>query len=152
MGPINDLLNRVVEFNNGLTSGEYIRQAVEDNEEFIVELNSEDQLYEEGINSLGVFIADYAPYSDVTKQIKAQKGQPYNRVTLRDTGDFERSFYLHITNEQFKIDASDMKRRELMLSYGDEIMGLTEENKFVVAWEFIFPALMQERKRLIYGK
>lgn len=90
---IQDLRNRVATFNNGLSSGAYIQQIIWDNDAYIVDMNAEEQLFEQGINRLGVDIMDYAPYSPLTIAIKEEKGQPTNRVTLRDTGDFEASFF-----------------------------------------------------------
>ena len=151
MGIIDDLKKRVMRFNDGLTSGEFIKDIVEENEAFIVELNSEEQLFEKGITSTGVSIADYAPYSEVTVEIKRQKGQPVNRVTLRDEGDFHASFAIKADNEQFEIVANDWKVKDLTLYYGDEILGLTDDNIVVVARDFVYPELMEKAKKIIYG-
>lgn len=151
MGIIDNFLKRVVEFNDGLTSGEFIKSIIEENDAFIVEMNSEEQLFERGITSTGVSIADYAPYSPITVEIKQQKGQPVNRVTLRDEGDFHASFALEITNEQFEIVANDWKVRDLTLYYGDEILGLTDENIAVVARQMVYPGLMEKAKQILYG-
>lgn len=151
MGIIDDLKKRVMMFNDGLTSGEFIKDIVEENEAFIVELNSEEQLFEKGITSTGVSIADYAPYSEVTVEIKRQKGQPVNRVTLRDEGDFHASFAIKADNEQFEIVANDWKVKDLTLYYGDEILGLTDDNIVVVARDFVYPELMEKAKKIIYG-
>lgn len=151
MGIIDDLIKRVMLFNDGLTSGEFIKEIVEENEAFIVELNSQDQLFEKGITSTGVSIADYAPYSEVTIEIKQQKGQPVNRVTLRDEGDFHASFALKIDNEQFEVVANDWKVKDLTLYYGDEILGLTDDNISVVANEWVYPGLMEKAKQILYG-
>ena len=63
------------------------------NEAQICELNSEKQLYDYGVNALGVDISDYQPYAPLTIGIKRSKGQPSDRVTLRDNGDFHGSFF-----------------------------------------------------------
>ena len=67
---IQDLRNRVATFNNGLSSGAYIQQIIWDNDAYIVDMNAEEQLFEQGINRLGVDIMDYAPYSPLTIAIK----------------------------------------------------------------------------------
>ena len=151
MGIIDNLLKCVVDFNDGLTSGEFIKSIIEENDAFIVEMNSEEQLFERGITSTGVSIADYAPYSPITVEIKQQKGQPVNRVTLRDEGDFHASCALEITNEQFEIVSNDWKVRDLTLYYGDEILGLTDENIAVVARQMVYPGLMEKAKQILYG-
>ena len=71
---------------------------------FIIDANAEEQLFEQGINRLGVDIMDYRPYTPLTIAIKEEKGQPTNRVTLRDEGDFESSFYIISKKFEFSIN------------------------------------------------
>jgi len=99
-----------------------------ENEELIIQMNSDEQLYEQGINRVGVSISDYMPYTIKTLAIKTEKGQPTDRVTLRDEGNFERSFYIEFGDEKFEIKASDFKAEKLVMKYGRQIMGLTDEN------------------------
>lgn len=152
MGKIDDLLKRVVKFNDELTSGRLVQKIIWDNEAYIIDMNAEEQLFEQGVNRLGVSIMDYAPYSPVTIAIKEAKGQPTNRVTLRDEGDFESSFYLEVGDKQFEIKASDFKTEDLIKKYGRQILGLTDENISILIWKYISPDLMAETKKQIYGK
>ena len=152
MNIIADLYKRVVIFNEGLVSGMYIQRIIMDNEAYIVDLNAQDQLYEEGINRLGVSIMDYAPYRPLTIAIKEQKGQPTNRVTLRDTGDFESSFYLEVNDKQFEVKASDWKTEALIKKYGRQILGLTDENISSLIWDYIYPDLMKKAREIILNK
>lgn len=152
MKVITDLRKRVADFNEALTSGRLIQNIIWENEAYIVDLNAEEQLFEQGINRLGVEISDYAPYSPVTIEIKEAKGQPTNRVTLRDEGDFESSFFLEVGTKQFEIKASDWKTEELIKKYGRQILGLTDENIAILIWQYIYPDLMNEAKKQIYGK
>lgn len=151
MGKIDDLLKRVVKFNDELTSGRLVQKIIWDNEAYIIDMNAEEQLFEQGVNRLGVSIMDYAPYSPVTIAIKEAKGQPTNRVTLRDEGDFQSSFYLEAGDEQFEIKAADWKTEELTKKYGRQILGLTDENIKILIWHYIFPDLITEAKKTIYG-
>lgn len=150
MGILNDLLNRVKTFNEGLTGGAYLSTIIENHDYEIIEMNTQDQLYEQGITATGVSIMDYAPYSEYTIELKAQKGDPYDRVTLRDEGDFHRSFYLDIDNEKFTFDAEDWKTRELLRLYGDEIMGLTQHNIEELEKTIILPDLMEQAKKDLF--
>jgi len=152
MGKIDDLLKRVVKFNDELTSGRLVQKIIWDNEAYIIDMNAEEQLFEQGVNRLGVSIMDYAPYSPVTIAIKEAKGQPTNRVTLRDEGDFESSFFLEVGDKQFEIKASDFKTEDLIKKYGRQILGLTDENIAILIWQYIYPDLMDEAKKQIYGK
>lgn len=152
MKVITDLRKRVADFNEALTSGRLIQNIIWENEAYIVDMNAEEQLFEQGINRLGVEISDYAPYGPVTIEIKEAKGQPTNRVTLRDEGDFESSFFLEVGTKQFEIKASDWKTEELIKKYGRQILGLTDENIAILIWQYIYPDLMNEAKKQIYGK
>lgn len=152
MKVLTDLRKKVADFNEALTSGRLIQNIIWENEAYIVDMNAEEQLFEQGINRLGVEISDYAPYSPVTIKIKEANGQPTNRVTLRDEGDFESSFFLEVGTKHFEIKASDWKTEELIKKYGRQILGLTDENIAILIWQYIYPDLMNEAKKQIYGK
>lgn len=142
MNAIGELLSRVIAVNKRLTEGVMIREVVEDSEAWIVDMNVEEQLYKRGVDSLNESIMGYRPYTQFTIRIKEQKGQPTDRVTLRDTGDFESSFYVVADNMQFDITASDEKTGELIRKYGREIFGLTEENIQRLIEEYLLPGLV----------
>lgn len=153
MGIIEELQKRVTEFNEGLTNGFYIREIIDDGmtTAFILDANAEEQLFEQGINRLGVSIDDYMPYSPLTIAIKEEKGQPTNRVTLRDEGDFQSSFYLEVNDKYFEIKAGDFKTEELIKKYGRQILGLTDENIEKLIWQYLYPDLITKAKNVIYG-
>ena len=146
MNIIGKLSERVREFYEGLADGQYIAEIILDNEAYIVDMNAQEQLFEKGENALGISIAEYRPYSPMTLRIKAGKGQPTNRVTLRDEGDFESSFFVEVGNDRFEIKASDFKAEELSQKYGD-IMGLNNENKAELIWQYLYPAILEKLKQ-----
>ena len=148
---IEDLRDRVKAFNDRLTNGTYIKDIIEENDDYIIEMNEQDQLYDSGINTSGVKIMSYKPYKPLTIRIKKEKGQPVDRVTLRDTGDFQSSIYLEVGNEQFEIKANDWKTDDLIKKYGREILGLTDENLLDLIWNFIYPDILEKAKSEIYG-
>ena len=121
------------------------------NEAQICELNSEQQLYEYGVNALGVDISDYQPYAGLTVYAKGLKGQPSDRVTLRDNGDFHGSFFVKFGKVGLAIDATDSKRDKLVSKYGKQIFGLTPESKTYVSNEILKPELLDEIKAILYG-
>jgi len=57
--------------------------------DYIIELNTRNQLFDKGVNSKGESIGDY---SANTKGIKQANGAIYDHVTLLDTGKFYESF------------------------------------------------------------
>lgn len=144
MSVLDDLLGRIVEVERGLREGSYVRSIVEANDAWIVDMNAEIQLYEQGRDGAGVEIMSYAPYEPVTIEIKRSKGQPTNRVTLRDTGDFESSFYVRAGDTEFEIMASDWKTQKLIKQYGRDILGLTDENITRLIEDYIRPGLVEK--------
>jgi len=94
--------------------------------DFIIELNTKNQLYDKGVNSLNVSIGDYSPK---TKGIKQEQGQPYDRVTLNDTGAFYESFITFFNGKDIVISANVVKdTSDLISDWGKEILGLNEDS------------------------
>lgn len=123
--------------------------AVLQNEDVIVELITEEQLFEQGIRGDEVFIEDFAPYSPYTVAIKTLKGQPTDRVTLRDTEDFHKSFFIKVGSDHFEVKASDWKTEKLRKEYGVEIMEFTNENLNEVIWIYIYTELIKKFKEAL---
>ncbi len=96
----------------------------------ILDLNREDQLFDKGIDSLGISLESIGgAYSPVTVQIKRSKGQPTDRVTLKDTGDFYETFRIKVGPTFFDIDADPKKdETDLFVEWGEDILGLTDES------------------------
>jgi hypothetical protein len=68
-------------------------------------------------------------YARLTVQIKKAKGQPADRVTLKDTGAFYRQQYTAFQNDHFEIKSRNGKTPKLLEKYGENIFGLTAGNK-----------------------
>ena len=68
-------------------------------------------------------------YAPRTIKIKQAKGQPTNRVTLFDTGEFYASFVIKPFKGGFTIDADDEKPDfDLFDEFGEDVVGLNPEN------------------------
>lgn len=110
------------------------------NEEIALDLNTESQLFERGIGADGKKLTpSYTPF---TKQIKKAKGQPTNRVTLRDEGDFHDSFFVKTNSFPVVFEAQDWKEQKLVEKYGIEIFGLTNKNRKEISLNYIKPELV----------
>lgn len=94
--------------------------------ELIIKLNTEKQLYNEGIDSLGFKLR---PYTETTKRIKKAKGQPFDRTTLKDTGDMYKTWEVKMVGNTITIEADLIKNGfNLEEKYGVNIIGLTDES------------------------
>lgn len=125
---ITTLLDRVKKVKEALDSGRIAKEIVRDNDNILIDMNAQDQLFAKGVNRLGVRVDEYRPYSPFTIKVKIEKRQPYDRVTLKDTGEFYDSFYVETAEDRFYIKASDEKADWLIKKYGAEIFGLTNES------------------------
>ena len=123
---IRNLAYRLRKFDEVL--GRELVKTVLAHEQEIIEAITEDQLYERGVNGDDVEIMTYAPYAPSTVKRKIRKGQPYNRVTLRDTGEWYKSLRLIYDVDGFYLTSTDYKNKYLKDKYGPKILKLTKEN------------------------
>jgi len=111
-----------------------------------------EQLYAEGIDELGQIIGTYSSF---TQSLNPEKvaGTPY---TLYDTGEFYRSMVISVLENSIEIDADPIKVDEfgqttdLFQEYGEEIIGLTDENKTKLADELV-QRFQQKVARILQG-
>lgn len=73
------------------------------------------------IQRLGEFYRGYAAY---TKMIKSAKGQPFDHVTLYDTGSFQQKIFAIVNDQGFGVGSYDEKSEMLQDDYGPKIFGL----------------------------
>ena len=130
-GAIEDILDNVKKLNETKAWKTVMDKEVQ---EEVVRLNTQEQLYEDGIDSLGDTLGDYSEY---TIFLKKQKGQKTSNITLKDTGAFYKSFKVKVDAKGFTIEADDIASydRPLTDSFGLDILGLTEDNK---SWLYDF--------------
>lgn len=107
---------------------------IADNQVRVIELNTDEQLYE-GIDSTGVQLSEIGgEYTEFTKAQKASEGLPTEWVTLFQTGDFYDSFRVNVQRDGFEIEANTIKeRQDLQDRWGDDILGLTDDSLTEIA-------------------
>lgn len=88
-------------------------------------------------------------YTEATIAIKEGKGQPTDRVTLKDTGDFWHSIIVDKINiNTYNIFAEDKKTAKLIKKYGSQILGLSKESRTEEYTPlYFFPALKARIER-----
>ena len=115
----------------------------------IIAMITQDQLYELGINGRGQVIMEYMPYRPRTIKKKIRKGQPYNRVTLKDTGKLYKSLHLEFDDKGFFVKANDDKAKYLLKKYGRTIFRLSNENLTYLLNNYIRPSLKEKMKNYL---
>lgn len=102
--------------------------AFTDTSESYANLNAE-QMYS-GMDSQDEDITlDGGGYAPITIRIKKEKGQPTDRVTLKDTGAFYRGLYAKMDGANIYTGSTDPKTEEIEARTGKDIFGLNEGNK-----------------------
>lgn len=125
--PLKEICNNVIK----LDANRIVNQIIRTPEftRFIITLNTGGQLFDQGIDSLGFSLGRYASYTIEKKQ---EKGLPFDRITLFDTGEFYQSFELTAKDgdDFFTLDADPIKEdTNLFDDFGEDIVGLTDESK-----------------------
>ncbi len=118
--------------------------------DLVIRLNTQgektSQLFELGEDSLGDSLGSYSPF---TIEKKKKKGQPTNRITLKDTGEFYSSFNVVPYRGGFTIKANPIKEdSNLYDDFGADIIGLNEENLQILRDVYKEKTLEVLRKKL----
>ena len=112
---------------------EIILQITEEPEtqKFLIDV-IQDQLYNTGQDGNGQSLGEYSP---VTVQIKRRKGDPVDRITLVDTGEFYDSWTIDPFLGGFIIDGDGQKSPSdnLFVTYGDDIQKPNDETLTLIA-------------------
>jgi hypothetical protein len=118
----------------------------------MIEFN-QDQL-QDGKDALGQTINTIggSPYRPYTVVIRKSKGLPTNRVTLKDTGDFYKTFKVVILSDGYEITADFNKPDGSILdnfSSSFDFLGLDAESINELVQEHVLPLVSQMlRKQL----
>jgi len=86
------------------------------------------------------------PYTPFTVELKEEKGQPTDRVTLKDTGDFYEGFIVERKGDVVIFTSTDWKTNALVEKYGDAIFGLSTFDQ-ADTWEASLHLIIQWFKR-----
>ena len=133
-----------------------IKACVSENEIRIINLNREDQIFKDGIDSNGQSLFNYAPATQnffdknpPTEHRGENKGER-DRYNLFWSGDSYHSFFAYVKGNKLFITTSPRGRKRLMLHGGQEIFGLTNKNSEIANWDIIAPCLNEKiRKQLL---
>ena len=132
LGRVNKILNRAQKIDPDKVWIFAIDEQVQDE---IVRLNTQDQLFDKGIDSLNDTLGDYSP---ITVTIKRRKGQKTSNITLKDTGEFYDSFDVVVKRDGLEITADTMKEdNDLAEMFGIDILGLTDDSLDKLIREYI---------------
>ena len=142
---LEDLLNKILSLEG--KEDEIIEEITKQKEtqDFIIFLLQE-QLFNTGADGKGKTLGIYTPF---TISEKKRKGQPFDRVTLKDSGDFYRSYFIETFKGGFIVDADDEKDDKYLFEfYGDDVILPNPETLELIA-DYYVQQLIEYFKKLL---
>jgi len=118
---------------------ESIRTSIDNNKGVIKTMQTDEQMYL-GINADGNAITP--KYKQSTINYKLRTGQPSDRVTLKDSGDFYDSIEIEAKTDEFVISTQISYSIYLVTKYA-EILGITDTNLQTFVNTYTLPIIKQ---------
>ena len=118
----------------------------------IIDFNLE-QMYEGGIDSDGNSLGQYAQITvSYWKPLARSLGNDgrTDHITLKDTGEFYKSFKIKLENDGFRITANSIKEDTDLAQIYPKVIGLSKESKAMVS-ELITPYFIESIRAQILG-
>ena len=144
MEAITNLINRLTDYRDNINN--YMEDITRSIEDEIKELNVHQQ-YDLGQDRYGNEIRP--EYAESTIRYKRMKGQPTDRVTLQDTGQYHDTFKIRYEEEGFELYANDWKAGFLDRKYGKDIYGLQDDAARELADQVYQPRMIQKLKKIL---
>lgn len=116
-----------------------LRQSIDKNKAEVKRIQTDLQLFQ-GKNAEGTDIRPF--YAPSTIRIKQRNGQPIDRVTLRDKGDFYSTIEVEPRETDFKISSQIEYAGFLTAKYAN-ILGITPENMADFIERYTVPEIKQ---------
>jgi len=113
-------------------------QALEKTKEIALDIISDDQLFDKGIDGAGRKLQSYASdgYADFKSTLNP------NKVTdLKLTGNFLDGLFGDVTGDNILTDSTDSKAGQLASKYGPDHLSMTKQNTAKYAREAVLPEL-----------
>jgi hypothetical protein len=117
-----------------------------DNDNLIIDLNTDDQLFKFGIDSEGNKLQAYR--SAAYAQLKAQLN-PNHVTDLKLEGDFYKGMRVDASKFPVFMENDDPKAAALVQKYGEAILGLTDENMGELSAQILEEVIQSLRKKAL---
>lgn len=104
------------------------------------------QLFRRGIDGDGERLAGYAR---TTIRMKLRKGQPVDRTTTVDEGDFHASITIDAFSDRFEVTSDVSYDKWIVKRYGRNILKITDENMREFMTVYFLPKLRQHIKNRV---
>lgn len=139
---LNDLIDKVSELEEAIYPS--LQESIGANAKVLETIQTDDQMYK-GLNSKGLSIRPF--YAASTIRYKKRKGQPFDRVTLRDSGAFHESVTVTANDDNYVISSDVEYAKYLLLEVPPftkgykEILGIIEASMSDFMDQYTLPLL-----------
>lgn len=151
----NTRLHRIARNTAKLNQPEIVRQVLDNPglQAQMIDLMTQGQMYERGVDANGQSLGQYAPITiTFYKPLAAAEGRDgrTDHITLKDTGDFYRSFRLKTTADGLVVSADTRKPTVDLQTVYPDLLGLTDESIKEIKPE-VQESLVEETRREIFS-
>ncbi len=132
---IKNMCKRVAKLNQGKIMNTILKGELMQAQ--ILDLQTQTQMFEQGVDSKGESLGEYSAntiYGTSKYAGKIAKNQPYDHITLKDTGAFYKSIYIKSLPTGITINAPDPNNLQAL--YANDLLGLTEQSLSTLRPEF----------------
>jgi hypothetical protein len=136
----------LIELNNKIQAFDLdseLDKIISKNEDVLVDANT-DMLFS-GIDANNKSLGEYAPS---TIEYKKAKGHPYDRITLKDEGDYYTGKKL-VKGNGYTIISSDYKNAKLVEQFGIDINSVDKSRMATITDEILTPELTEAYQKAI---
>lgn len=142
---ITDVIKRLEVFKREIYAE--VREIVKDEKKQLLTHIANEQMYSRGEDADSAKITP--AYAPSTIRYKKRKGQPTDRVTLRDTGRFHKTLKLKAKPKEAEIFSQVKYARFLLKKYGGKVLGVQRPKIDSFSQKTVMPQLTENlRKRL----
>jgi hypothetical protein len=109
-------------------------------QEYAIILNTDDQLFNEGVDRNGEIVGYYGRKTEELNKGKTFAGKQKiaeEKYFFYDTGSLFNSFSFSISEDGFTITATDVEKLESVMQDPDMLVGLTQESETALALEVL---------------
>lgn len=148
-------LSKLIENRKRLSTNKALRFSFEDRsiQDFILQLNADEQLFNEGVDADGRIVGFYSRYTEEINRGKSFAGKQKkagNRYFFYDTGKLFDSFFIRIDDDGVIIGNTDLEKLEDIMSDPTRLLGLTEESRATLIAE-ILPSIRDYILKILLG-
>ena len=145
MGVVADFIRKLKVLEESINLS--LQQSVDSNKNILIDQQTDGQ-FDKGKDSFNISIVP--SYALSTKKIKRSKGQPTNRVTLKDTGELYNAIDIQTTKTNMVISANVEHFKYLVAHYeNNQLLGIQDEAMRGFIRKYTYPVIKTNFDKII---